>query len=964
MIQQPSGQNPKKSKENSTSTTKTQEIKQFPKIAKGSQSPFAKSLSQKARGSQVNWQADWQNSSTPFHKQPMQWWRERRLRFKVMTLAVTLATLPVMGVGGAAYYFANQTFTQRVVAESEDYSLSVQNKINLFLRQRLGDIQVMSQLSIFVDPTQRTEISIRQKQDVLDRYVEAYGAYDSIAVTDIKGNVLVQSIGEPLPNLSDRMYFQQALKADQPIISQPEAGTVTKVLSIYVVAPIRDSRTGKTIGFIQARIPGDSFRMAVLSEEVQHKSIKIYLVDGNGKLFVTPEGVGAAAVDAQGSPILNANGKIQGIDVRSVYPSYKKLSSQDQPVVDLASQELVTLTPIEDLRDLPSLGWKLLITENRAGAFAAQSQLLLTLQVGTGLAILLAGGIAALIANRAIIPILAATNAVTKIGQGKLDARLNVQGRDEIAILGTNINQMATQLQQSLKARAFEADQERILTNAKGSGTLRQSGLNVVFDQAVAAVHSLLRLDRVVIYRFDGAGVVAESVSQGYPSAFEQQVSDACIPGQVQEAYCNGYTAVLHNLSKARLHPEHLELLERLMVQSSLVVPMVGGDRLFGLLIAHSCSASRYWEELEIEFFKRLGTELGLTAYRVTLLEETEKLAEEQRQLKEGLQRRALELLQEVEPIGKGNLTIRARVTADEIGTIADSYNATVDNLRKLVLQVKVVVNQVVATTHANDASIQALSVEASRQVEAITTALERVEEVVEAVRAVSTNAKQAEMVMQQAAQMVEIGDAAIDRIVVGNEMIRETVAVTAEKVEHLTSSSRQISAVVSLISNFAAQTRMLAFNVSIEANRAGEEGRVIHTIAHEVHALVQQSEDAAKEIRELAAGIQAETNQVATAMASNIQQVTSGTQLIDETRHSLNEVTNAGLQINQLVQAITQATIVQQQASETIAQTMTNVAEISQKTSTETERVSISFEQLRQVAQLLEAGIDQFKVS
>lgn len=60
-----------------------------------------------------------------------------------------------------------------------------------------------------------------------------------------------------------------------------------------------------------------------------------------------------------------------------------------------------------------------------------------------------------------------------------------------------------------------------------------------------------------------------------------------------------------------------------------------------------------------------------------------------ERDLKEGLQKRALELLMEVDPISKGDLTIRAKVMADEIGTIADSYNSMVGNLRKIVAEVQ-----------------------------------------------------------------------------------------------------------------------------------------------------------------------------------------------------------------------------------------------------------------------------------
>lgn len=68
---------------------------------------------------------------------------------------------------------------------------------------------------------------------------------------------------------------------------------------------------------------------------------------------------------------------------------------------------------------------------------------------------------------------------------------------------------------------------------------------------------------------------------------------------------------------------------------------------------------------------------------------EADERAEQIKQEKELLQRRALELLMEVDPVSRGDLTIRANVTADEVGTIADSYNAIIRNLRKLVVEVQ-----------------------------------------------------------------------------------------------------------------------------------------------------------------------------------------------------------------------------------------------------------------------------------
>lgn len=346
------------------------------------------------------------------------------------------------------------------------------------------------------------------------------------------------------------------------------------------------------------------------------------------------------------------------------------------------------------------------------------------------------------------------------------------------------------------------------------------------------------------------------------------------------------------------------------------------------------------------------------------LVQEQSQVAEEQRQLKEGLQQRALELLMEVDPISKGDLTTRARVTADEIGTIADSYNLTVSSLRKIVTKVQDAASLVARTTSTNEVSVRALSSEALRQAEEIAIALIKAQEMAESVQQVAVNATLADQAVKRAATTVQEGDAAMNRTVDGILAIRETVSQTAKKVKHLGESSQKISAVVNLIGTFAAQTNLLALNASIEAARAGEEGRGFAVVADEVRSLARQSADATSEIEKLVASIQAETNEVVAAMEAGTEQVVLGTRLVDETRQSLNKITDASLQIDTIVEAIAQATVIQSQASFDVTQTMTNVAAIAKKTATEASLVSSSFEQLLSVAQVLQDDVGQFKVS
>ncbi|CAA9296681.1 tsr or; CheD [uncultured Coleofasciculus sp.] len=736
-----------------------------------------------------------QKAQAPSSPGKLWWWQGQSLRTKTMLVSLAIGTIPVFLLGSISYVAVDQTIRQRVVQQEQGKAQELQEKLDLYLKERYGDIQVLASLKIFSNAQLRTTISSKQKEEVLEAYVKAYQSYDSIAVADLKGNVIFKAGDATIANLADRDYFQKVLKENRPLLTDPLVSLVTGEVSLFTAAPIKDDATGQTIAIIRTRLPLSVIQQLFQSKSTQNQ--EFYLKDSTNKIVASN----------QKEFILK--------NLEKVFP---KFFAQNKPNGEQAvtavlqenaskREEVITYLPSTTLAKTYNLNWGLMLATPTEVAYAAQKQLLVTLLVGTIAVALAVAAIAALITTRAIRPILKAASAVEKIGQGELDTRLEVQGGDELAVLGANINKMTSQLQTFL--------QEQV-----------------------------------------------EATEQAFA------------------------------------------------------------------------------------------------------LEQTERLADEQRQLKESLQKRALELLMEVDPISKGDLTTRATVTADEIGTIADSYNATVGNLRKIVTKVQSAASQVAETTSSNEASVQALSAEALRGAEEITLALAKVQEMAESVRLVAANAKLAEAALQQAQETVAEGDTAMNRTVDGILAIRGTVAETAKKVKRLGESSQKISSVVNLIGTFAAQTNLLALNASIEAARAGEEGRGFAVVANEVRALARQSAEATSEIEKLVAGIQAETNEVVAAMEAGTEQVVTGTQLVDETRQSLNKITATSAQINTLVEAIAQATIVQSQASESVTQTMTNAAASADKTSSEAKLVSSSFKELQILAQALQEDVGQFKVS
>ena len=563
-------------------------------------------------------------------------------------------------------------------------------------------------------------------------------------------------------------------------------------------------------------------------------------------------------------------------------------------------------------------------------------------------------------------PIQTLQKVAQDFSEGNLQARAEVSSSDEVGLLATTFN---------ILADSIEINESRLRQEAERSRILKEIALDIaeaetipeITQIAVESGKKVIRAERVIYYSFDSderGKVVAEAIDNKFPSTLNARIIDPDFAERNADKLNQGVAIAISNIYQAELNDSYLKVLEQFATIASLITPVIIGDKLIGLLIAHQCSGSRAWQQDEIDLLLQIATQTG-TAIEKTELVETQRLAEQkERQARENLQRRALELLMEVDPVSRGDLTVQVKVREDEIGTIGDSYNTTIESLRKLVAQVQTAATKVSYTTSDKDISIKELSTDALTQTQEINNALARIQGITNSIQSVANNAKFAEAAVLRAAQTVKAGDDAMNQTVEGFQEIRNTVAETAKKVKRLGESSQKISKVVNVISNFADQTNLLALNASIEAAHAGEEGRGFAVVADEVRSLARQSAEATAEIEALVAEIQAETNEVVAAMESGTEQVVTGTKLVDRTRNSLIEIADVSQEIDRLVGEIATATIEQSQNSEVVTQAMIQVAAISDKTATEAGEVSASFKDLLIVAQELQNSVAKFKVS
>ncbi|MEB3160516.1 MAG: ATP-binding protein, partial [Synechocystis sp.] len=185
-----------------------------------------------------------------------------------------------------------------------------------------------------------------------------------------------------------------------------------------------------------------------------------------------------------------------------------------------------------------------------------------------------------------------------------------------------------------------QAQQERVLTNL--IERMRSSlNLDEVLTTTVDALREVLNADRVLIYRvFDnGTGAaIAEAVLPPWEKLLDRVFPEEVFPRQNYDRYVGGRVFALFDREAQRnqVLPCLTDFLIEIQVRAKLVLPIIQGDRLWGLLIAHQCDGPRNWQDWEIQLLRRVANQLAIAIqqtdlYKQLQLELTERnIAQEQ----------------------------------------------------------------------------------------------------------------------------------------------------------------------------------------------------------------------------------------------------------------------------------------------------------------------------------------------
>ncbi|MCS3745516.1 MULTISPECIES: methyl-accepting chemotaxis protein [unclassified Xanthomonas] len=326
-------------------------------------------------------------------------------------------------------------------------------------------------------------------------------------------------------------------------------------------------------------------------------------------------------------------------------------------------------------------------------------------------------------------------------------------------------------------------------------------------------------------------------------------------------------------------------------------------------------------------------------------------------------QQAIMRLLDEISSLGEGDLTVKASVTEDMTGAIADAINYAVDELRHLVTTINDTSAKVAVSTQETQATAMQLADAAGQQANQITTASERISEIAASIEQVSRNSTESAEVAQRSVVIAAEGAGVVRETIQGMDQIRDQIQETSKRIKRLGESTQEIGSIVELINDISEQTNILALNAAVQAASAGEAGRGFAVVADEVQRLAERTSGATRRIEGLVQTIQADTNEAVSSMEQTTSEVVSGARLAEDAGTALTEIERVSNALNNLIKNISIAAHQQSAAATDITQTMGVIRQITSQTSQGAEQTAESIGNLAQLAADLRRSVADFKL-
>ncbi len=322
-------------------------------------------------------------------------------------------------------------------------------------------------------------------------------------------------------------------------------------------------------------------------------------------------------------------------------------------------------------------------------------------------------------------------------------------------------------------------------------------------------------------------------------------------------------------------------------------------------------------------------------------------------------------MLAQMEQIAAKNLAIEDIEVGsdDEVGKAGCALNAMKSNLKEVIGVIAGTAERMASTSAEISSSAVLQSHTADAQKDQTTQVATAMQQMSATVQEVSENSTKAAEASRLAAETARQGGDIVEEVLHRMRLIADSVQGSAQKMEQLGKSSRQIGSIAGVIDDIADQTNLLALNAAIEAARAGEQGRGFAVVADEVRKLAERTTAATKEIAQMIKTIQSETQIAILAMQAGGEQVETGVQFTGRAGDALKQIIHMSEEVGEMIMHIATAATQQSRASEEIGRNTEQIATLVNESAGGARQAVVSCQGLSELALELQTMVRTFKL-